>query len=134
TSMEARWAESATSPMPELMAVRIRSDSTMNKPQFLRHQSGFTLVELLVVIAIIGILVALLLPAVQAAREAARRSQCLNNIKQLSLGCHMHADNHKHFPASANGAGASYVAQILPYIEQGNVFDMIDTKYSAGGV
>ncbi|WP_442483304.1 DUF1559 family PulG-like putative transporter [Aeoliella sp. SH292] len=89
--------------------------------------------ELLVVIAIIGILVALLLPAVQAAREAARRTQCLNNVKQLSLGCHMHADTHKRFPSSANGAGASYIAQILPSIEQGNVFDMIDTTYAAGG-
>ena len=57
-----------------------------------RRPLGFTLVELLVVIAIIGILVALLLPAVQAAREAARRAQCKNHLKQLSLGCLMHQD------------------------------------------
>jgi prepilin-type N-terminal cleavage/methylation domain-containing protein/prepilin-type processing-associated H-X9-DG protein len=61
-------------------------------------RNGFTLVELLVVIAIIGVLVALLLPAVQAAREAARRVQCSNHLKQLALGCLLHEDTHKHLP------------------------------------
>jgi prepilin-type N-terminal cleavage/methylation domain-containing protein len=101
---------------------------------FCRLPSAFTLVELLVVIAIIGILIALLLPAVQAAREAARRSKCLNNVKQLSLGCHSYAGAHKRFPSSANQAGASWVAQILPYIEEGATFAMIDTTTSAGGI
>src|SRR4051812_28399144 len=64
-------------------------------------RNGFTLVELLVVIAIIGVLVALLLPAVQAAREAARRAQCLNNCKQLGIGLQMYHDSQKKFPAAA---------------------------------
>jgi prepilin-type N-terminal cleavage/methylation domain-containing protein/prepilin-type processing-associated H-X9-DG protein len=95
---------------------------------------GFTLVELLVVIAIIGILVALLLPAVQAAREAARRMQCGNNLKQLGLGLHNYHDAFKTFPdgwlyinnpplpfvaAQPNTETWGWSAMILPYIEQG---------------
>ncbi len=97
---------------------------------------GFTLVELLVVIAIIGILVALLLPAVQAAREAARRTSCLNNLKNLGLGMHNHHDIYKRFPpgcandkipfgAHATGAGwgSSWKVYLLPFIEQSSLYD-----------
>ena len=87
---------------------------------------GFTLVELLVVIAIIGVLVALLLPAVQAAREAARRTSCLNKIRQVVLGCHNFESANGHFPASSNENFFSHLAQILPYHEQESLHDLID--------
>jgi prepilin-type processing-associated H-X9-DG protein len=83
------------------------------------------LVELLVVIAIIGILIALLLPAVQAAREAARRSQCQNNLKQLALGAHNYHDTHKALPRGTNGCcWGTWAVQVFPYLEQGNSSDL----------
>lgn len=93
-----------------------------------RVRSGFTLVELLVVIAIIGILVALLLPAVQAAREAARRAQCINNVKQLALSMHNYHDVHKVLPInykSSDGSVHSWFQGVLPFIEQSSLFDRI---------
>jgi type II secretory pathway pseudopilin PulG len=80
---------------------------------------------LLVVIAIIGILVGLLLPAVQAAREAARRMQCQNNLKQLGLAMHMHHDSYKKFPYLRSGGGQNrhtWAMQLLPFLEQGNLY------------
>ena len=102
-----------------------------------RKPKGFTLVELLVVIAIIGILIALLLPAVQAAREAARRAQCTNNLKQIGLSLHNYADTNKKFPMGAKAQavgswGHSWLIAILPYAEQSSVsnkFTFIPASY-----
>ncbi len=89
--------------------------------------SGFTLVELLVVIAIIGILVALLLPAIQAAREAARRMTCSNNLKQMGLALQSYHDVHKKFPPSITRAtGWSWGTHILPQLEQQALYDGLD--------
>ena len=85
-----------------------------------RPSSGFTLVELLVVIAIIGVLVALLLPAVQAAREAARRSQCVNNVKQMMLGMQNHESAKKAFP-SGGVAPWPYIEDFLSDSKVGQV-------------
>ena len=96
---------------------------------------GFTLVELLAVIAIIGILIALLLPAVQAAREAARRSQCTNNVKQIVLACHNYHDTYKEFPQGrllrlglSTSNGWSGFCALLPYIEQSALWDQAQTS------
>lgn len=93
-------------------------------------REAFTLVELLVVIAIIGILIALLLPAVQAAREAARRTQCLNQIRQVGLALHNFADTNGAFPQAADETTFSYVARIAPFLEEGNFADLIDLDFA----
>lgn len=115
---------------------------------------GFTLIELLVVIAIIAILIALLLPAVQQAREAARRTQCKNNLKQLALACHNFHDTYSRFPAGNlmewetdaqtadawlsggakginidNSPGLGVLPQLLPYVEQDNLYKTTDIAY-----
>ena len=112
----------------------------------LRSKMGFSLVELLVVIAIIGILLALLLPAVQAAREAGRRCQCANNIRQIALAAQQYATTHRVFPAGCvidasyrsapwydvwneatkGNQGTSWMLMVLPYLEQSALYDQWD--------
>src|SRR3989304_6126583 len=119
--------------------------STIHHPKF-----GFTLVELLVVIAIIGILIALLLPAVQAAREAARRSQCTNNLKQIGLALHNYHSAANCFPFRQGGSGfhlapswgtdgaannqgrLSGMGLLLPYMEQTALFQQITSRTTIG--
>ncbi|HWL07040.1 MAG TPA: DUF1559 domain-containing protein [Planctomicrobium sp.] len=105
-------------------------------PNFNRDRSvvnrGFTLIELLVVIAIIAILVALLLPAVQQAREAARRSQCKNNLKQIGLAIHNYHDTHNTLPGGAHCAYDQirhchvWVEMLLPYMDQATVYNLLN--------
>ena len=112
---------------------------------------GFTLVELLVVIAIIGILISLLLPAVQAAREAARRMQCTNNMKQIGLALHNYHDTHKRLPPSLLGGydmtgeggpdldryddhGFGWLCFILPFVEQQALYELVNPNGDQTGV
>ncbi len=107
----------------------------------MRKSLGFTLVELLVVIAIIGILVGLLLPAVQAAREAARRMQCSNNLKQLGLAAHTYHDAHRNFPigqhlfgtltpaGASRGLAYNWSYALLPFIEQTSLYNQFDNRF-----
>jgi prepilin-type N-terminal cleavage/methylation domain-containing protein len=107
---------------------------------FRRRSRGFTLIELLVVIAIIAVLVALLLPAVQQAREAARRSQCKNNLKQLGLALHNYHDQYSEFPITyfdtstgltgpIMGRSTSWMVGILPFVDQQPLFNMINFNF-----
>lgn len=104
-------------------------------PRVSRFSRAFTLVELLVVIAIIGILIALLLPAVQSAREAARRSQCKNNLKQIGLALHQYLDSNRCFPPSfcitpgvalsGNNGSWSIHGRLLPFLEQASAYEQV---------
>jgi prepilin-type N-terminal cleavage/methylation domain-containing protein len=116
----------------------LTKNTSMMRANSSRFLHGFTLVELLVVIAITGVLIALLLPAVQAARESARRTQCTNNLKQLSIGLATFESAHSKFPAGQRWSGprsepGSYAiawsATLLPQIEQEAIADLIDFSY-----
>jgi prepilin-type N-terminal cleavage/methylation domain-containing protein/prepilin-type processing-associated H-X9-DG protein len=117
------------------------------------HRKAFTLIELLVVIAIIAVLIALLVPAVQKVRAAAAATQCLNNLKQIGLAAHNYHNDYKHFPPGTNvplplpnqssatfkvqnpvdpGKGISVLAYLLPYIEQGPLFQQMNFAYGGG--
>ncbi|AMV21475.1 DUF1559 domain-containing protein [Planctomyces sp. SH-PL14] len=94
-----------------------------------RSDRGFTLIELLVVIAIIAVLVAILLPAVQQAREAARASQCKNNLKQLGIAMHSYHETHFCFPPGSTAVfykGTNWRTHLLPYIDQGPLYNKLD--------
>jgi prepilin-type N-terminal cleavage/methylation domain-containing protein len=103
-------------------------------PRVAGSRRAFTLVELLVVIAIIGILIALLLPAVQAARESARRSQCVNNLKQIGLALHNYHGTYNKFPPGRTSMvtqiylGHTTQTMLLPYVENGNMQNMMDLR------
>jgi prepilin-type N-terminal cleavage/methylation domain-containing protein len=122
------------------------------KVAYFRCHAGFTLIELLVVIAIIAILIALLVPAVQKVREAAARTQCINNLKQLGIAIHAHIDNFKHFPDSKSYAsegtspvapftGRGWILKCLPYLDQAPLYQQFEpstltsiSSATAGGV
>lgn len=128
------------------MIAAIRPTGPTRRPRacWKRLPAGFTLIELLVVIAIIGVLVSLLLPAVQSAREAARRCSCANNLTQLGLGLHNHEFHLELFPAGvtdpegpirnrAEGSHVSWIVRLLPYLEQRNVAQHFDEAAGAYG-
>ena len=114
------------------------------RPQFVNTHNGFTLVELLVVIAIIGILIGMLLPAVQAVRGAARRAVCANNLRQAALAVHNYESALKRFPVNqigpgrSNGVGGfesgyySWLVPLLPHLEQANLYDSFDLNINNG--
>ncbi len=122
----------------DLRSAEVRDQKTRarrnSRSHFFTVRSAFTLIELLVVIAIIGILMSLLLPAVQAVREAARRTHCKNNIRQVAIAAHMFHDSNERLPAGWIGdsvdnlPGWGWASKVLPFMEENNLYDTIDFK------
>src|SRR4051794_9609902 len=115
------------------ITLEVPSDYPVLQGKTMKHTThAFTLVELLVVIAIIGVLVALLLPAIQAARESARRSQCNNNLKQIGLAIHNYELSYKRLPAGAVWNSAPRVRKgsilffLLPFMEEAGLYNAVD--------
>src|SRR5438046_4169318 len=100
----------------------------MTRSNSIPDRRAFTLIELLVVIAIIGVLIALLLPAVQSAREAARRSQCVNNLKQLGIAIQNYADSNGALPPTGSNGGNNFSmkGRLLPFMEQQQVWNALN--------
>ncbi len=99
-----------------------------------KTRNAFTMLEMLVVIAVIGILIALLLPTVQAARENARRFDCVNNMTQLIMGVHNYEHAYKVYPPGVIDTGHGWLVQILPFMEERAAFRMVDLDRPVGHV
>ena len=97
-----------------------------------RHRQGFTLVEMLVVVAIIGILMGMIFPAIQAVRQATRRSVCLNNLRQLVLAAHNYQASANHLPPADDGSGVSMLVELTPYLDQLYYYEQFNEELAAG--